>query len=87
MTETRPIKNKYFNHNKLTKLKQCSFKYETGCINIRCYDNGRFHVCPNPNREDVFLAEEAEFMMGKYMDDMNYTIPLKDFNNQSNWDS
>lgn len=56
-------------------------------VTVRCYNNGLWKVCPNPQDEDRVKSLKKAYEQGNYISYEDVTISQADFNNPENWNS
>jgi hypothetical protein len=75
-------KNQYLNYSKISKL-----SVEDGTIDVTCYHNGMYWMCPNPFTQNRAKFFKDEYEKGKYMSVVSFRLKETDFYDQENWDS
>lgn len=77
------IRKEYFNPNKAKELDGC----ELECKVVRCYNNGLWKVCPNPDDTKRTQSMKQQCDEGKFIGFEDFCIEKTQFDNKKNWNS
>jgi hypothetical protein len=69
------IRKQYFNPRKARELNGCT----SNCKTVRCYDNGMFKVCPNPDDIRRSKRHQKAYEEGEYIHFDDFVIKKNEF--------
>jgi len=85
MSRFPPISHEYFNPQRAEELHIRSS--DKNHMKVKCYFNGMYWICPNPKDNKRASYAHKKYLEGHYFICTTYNIPIKDFENEDNWNS
>ena len=80
-------RGEYMCKEKIEKLEIKNKSKIKDAVKVRCYFNGKFWVCPNPNDPKRSKSLRDQFNQGYYMYHTDFYLTNAAFNNKNNWNS